>query len=361
MTICPSTIFVRLLGAATLLVLSSLVLQGCDLTQHAAASARDEGNYVAPRVDDGSGSCQKPGVCPEQGRSTQKSGFTDNTGWKDASSCCDICQDAKKVNCFDPAQCGKKTGDDDWDFLIFDQIWVPQLCASLAEGHDPTVTHPVSTLCSAKATNTAGMSIHGLWPSYYGGYPQCCRPPASLSPNDLPASLQQQAWQQWADPTFDSGDGCAFCSMWAHEFLKHGTCLTDTMAGYFEATLFLHALLKPQVSELEALLAGAGTNEIDVSAITDIFAPYDMQVVCDPKDPSATESVGVVLEIRTCWKAKPGFSRSNPDPELLEQFSCAKSEPSCPAKVIAKQGKAVSMTTMTAESSSETDKHDLMF
>jgi len=65
--------------------------------------------------------CARPGVCPKQPRGVMPSGFTNNTGWVDMNTCCEICEGAKRVNCLNPATCGQKTGDDDWDFLVFDQ------------------------------------------------------------------------------------------------------------------------------------------------------------------------------------------------------------------------------------------------
>jgi len=281
--------------------------------------------------------CVVSGVCPASPRGVAKSGFTSNTGWSDGSSCCDICEGVKPVNCFNPPTCGSKIGDDDWDYAVLDQIWLPQLCGAFDQGHDPTLTHAPGARCRADARTRGGLSIHGLWPNYVGGYPTCCRP-QTVSPHMLPAPLQILAEQAWVDPTWRDGDGCAFCSMWAHEHMKHGTCMADDMAGYFNVTLSLVARVQERSQKVESLLEAAVDQPISTAAIEEVYLPFSVQVVCDPRDPLATETVGVFLELRTCWNRAPGFSRQRPDVGLLSQTPCAISlPPSCPGLIRVRQ------------------------
>ncbi len=44
-----------------------------------------------------------------------------------------------------PNTCHNKTGDQDYDYLLLDLLWLPQFCAALSEGHDPTLSHTAGT------------------------------------------------------------------------------------------------------------------------------------------------------------------------------------------------------------------------
>lgn len=277
--------------------------------------------------------CALPGICPKQPGGVMPSGFTNNTGWVDMNTCCDICEGAKRVNCLNPATCGQKTGNDDWDFLVFDQIWLPQLCAAFDQGHDPTLTHAPGTQCSTRTRRRSGLSIHGLWPNYVGGWPQCCNSVA-MTPSMLPADLQLLAEEEWVDPAWRDGDDCSFCGMWAHEHMKHGTCLADDMASYFNATLMLNKRQRNVTEAVEAVLNQAAGQLLATAKIAAAFAPRTVEVVCDPKDPMANSTVGVFLELRSCWQRGPGFTRQQPHATLLEQVDCVVSRPTCPDLVM---------------------------
>eukprot|EP00930_Biecheleria_cincta_P076042 TRINITY_DN63248_c0_g1_i1.p1 TRINITY_DN63248_c0_g1~~TRINITY_DN63248_c0_g1_i1.p1 ORF type:complete len:334 (-),score=39.23 TRINITY_DN63248_c0_g1_i1:283-1284(-) len=281
--------------------------------------------------------CAVAGACPSSSRGVAPSGFTNNTGWSPGGTgCCDICSAAgtRKVNCFDAATCGHKTGDDDWDFLVLDQIWLPQLCRALAHGHDPTLTHLPGAVCRADATRRSSLSIHGLWPNYVGGYPQCCRH-ISL-PQKLPLEVLTKAREEWVDPTHAAAtpgkdDECAFCSMWAHETMKHGTCFAMDMIGYFKAALGLLERLQEYTRAANELLANASQVAVKTNDLIHIFAPRRVQILCDDQDANNSKSAGVFLELRTCWNRTanqqgdsdlvwidcPGKPVGTPCPELL--------------------------------------------
>lgn len=81
-------------------------------------------------------------------------GFTNFTGWYDGLGddlCCNLCSETThregyfSVDADEGADIVFAPGE--FDYLIFDQIWLPQWCAALQEGHDPTLSHPVGTLC----------------------------------------------------------------------------------------------------------------------------------------------------------------------------------------------------------------------
>jgi len=278
-----------------------------------------------PASSHSSDSCGAPGMCPATGRATDRSGFTNNTGWQpDGHSCCDICDvpGTKTVNCFNPATCGRKTGDNDWDFLILDQIWLEQLCAAFDQGHDPTLTHMPGVTCRSDARRTTGLSIHGLWPNYVGGYPQCCS--QTTLPVDLPSALLEQARAEWVDPTTADGDKCGFCSMWAHEAMKHGTCFSKDTENYFHSTLNLLSRMKDKTLKVNGLLQSASVYPVKASDLAAIYAPFQVQLVCDARDRYVSKSSdsGVFLELRTCWNRTAGFSYDTPDVNELYQISC---------------------------------------
>mmetsp|Transcript_102056 Transcript_102056/g.288195 ORF Transcript_102056/g.288195 Transcript_102056/m.288195 type:complete len:339 (-) Transcript_102056:125-1141(-) len=300
---------VRLVFSAALVV-TSLFLRGC-------------GGGEEPSPDPPPPSCHAQGACPSDGLGTDRNGFTNNTGWApDGKACCDICAapGTKKVNCFDPTTCGHKTGRDDWDFVILDQIWLPQLCRALVEGHDPTVTHQPGTRCTTGARRTSGLSIHGLWPNYVGGYPQCCEHIAL--PEKLPAAIVAEAAEEWVDPTVKANDDCGFCSMWAHETMKHGTCLAKDMVGYFDTTLGLLRRLRKQTDEVSAVLRLASLGRVQTDDLKGVFAPRTVQFLCDPRDRRSTNDTGVFLELRTCWNRTAAFSPARPSAEDFAPIDC---------------------------------------
>lgn len=137
--------------------------------------------------------------------------------------------------CFDETDldCQNKTGNGDYDYVLFDQIWLPAFCASLENGFDPTLTHLEGSLCqqqgqrqgqgqSPAAPASSKLSIHGMWPNYYNGYPQCCDleggggggSTAALRPQEV---LQWSSWpalqQHWPDRTAPAESPCAVCLM----------------------------------------------------------------------------------------------------------------------------------------------------
>eukprot|EP00929_Paragymnodinium_shiwhaense_P077601 TRINITY_DN39982_c0_g1_i1.p1 TRINITY_DN39982_c0_g1~~TRINITY_DN39982_c0_g1_i1.p1 ORF type:complete len:334 (-),score=55.28 TRINITY_DN39982_c0_g1_i1:222-1223(-) len=304
----------------------------------AVVSARSDAQ--SPLLQRPESSCHVPGQCPSQqaGRfSAAASTFTNMTGWsKDSSACCDICaSEDTKVHCFDKSKCGQKKGDvNDWDFLVFDQIWMPQYCRALEQGHDPTMTHSAGTRCSSDAQRLTGLSIHGLWPNYYGGFPACCQKGLKL-PQSLPDDLLEVAKKEWSDPTFAAGDKCSVCSMWAHETMKHGSCFSNDIPGYFRSALGVFESLKQKTMFMNAFLEKSQGKIIDRDVLAVIHAPFKVEFMCDLEDPRNSTEVGVFLEMHTCWNRKDTFTPEHADAKDLHQIDCPPSGMAggCPERI----------------------------
>lgn len=225
-------------------------------------------------------------------------GFTNDTGWSntDAESCCQIClPGTPSTVCFTSTpECLSKTGDGDFDYLLLDQIWLPQFCASLSDGIDPTLSHLAGSTCGSYPHK---LSIHGLWPNYFGGYPQCCNAsgnmvaltPAEVTSWDIWPILQDQ----WADPT--STGECSVCYMLNHEWQKHGACYSTEPYQYFADTLSLTSSLQ----NINNRLTSFEGQTIPTSSIRTMY-PKDVNVICDAYN-KPSDNTGLLLEIRTCW------------------------------------------------------------
>lgn len=222
-------------------------------------------------------------------------------GWLDQERCVDICgvtpessvERPKPVVCFDPndADCASKTGDGDYDYLLLSQHWVPSMCRGLAEGYDTTLTHQAGAVCTDDAPNL--LALHGLWPNYTTGFPQCCGSGMPLSPRDVhtwPEELRQDLADHQGDPTqgnFDDG----ICHILNHEWQKHGTCFSDgDPQRYFEVGLELTDRLAAATAAVSAWVGTTQSRE----AITDLY-DLPIQLLCDKHHPTD------LLEIHTCW------------------------------------------------------------
>lgn len=222
-------------------------------------------------------------------------------GWLDADRCVDICggtpespvERPKPVVCFDPddADCANKTGDGDYDYLLLSQHWIPSMCRGLAEGYDTTVTHQAGATCTDDAPNR--LTLHGLWPNYTSGFPQCCGSGAVLAPQEVhtwPEELRQGLADHQGDPTQTSFED-GVCHILNHEWQKHGTCFSDgDPQRYFEVGLELTGRLAEANATVDAWTGTTQRRE-------DITGLYDqpIQLLCDKHHPTD------LLEIHTCW------------------------------------------------------------
>jgi hypothetical protein len=282
-------------------------------------------------------------------------GFSNNTGWASMSSfsCCDIClEDMPQVVCFNEVTCGDKTGMGDYDYLLMDHISLQQMCRGMAHEfpytrHDPTLTHLSSSRCAADADSQPymqglGLSIHGLWPNYVDGYPQCCGQNDPVDPEvvtsfDIWPTLQQR----WKDPTVPNKVECEACYMLNHEWQKHGTCLSpapqqpatkgggaaadpDAVYWYFDLALTIDALMSSTLQTMNAFV-----DVVPLTSITELFE-RDVQVLCDPFDQPNNATHARFLELRTCWSMASGTPTLIDCPlALTSTFSAP-----CPANVV---------------------------
>jgi ribonuclease T2 len=104
--------------------------------------------------------------------------------------------------------------------------WSPQYCRTRG-----TTDH-----LQCGADTDFGFILHGLWPEGEGqSWPQYCRP---VGP--IPADVSRRAF--CATPSVD---------LQQHEWAKHGSCMTESPAAYFEAgTALFNALKWPDMDRL---------------------------------------------------------------------------------------------------------------
>ncbi|CAM9228680.1 unnamed protein product, partial [Ectocarpus fasciculatus] len=187
-----------------------------------------------------------------------------------SNSCCDACLPGTNATvCFDlNGSCSNSTGDGDYDFLLLDEMWIPQFCRALSNSYDPTLSHVEGMHCDY-ASNT--FSIHGLWPNYVDGYPQCCNASGNLKPLD-PTIVEE--WDiypaleaNWYDPTTSSD--CSTCYLLNHEWEKHGNCFSPGDAStYFSTGL----QLRESLEDIDNIIAGLSGTIVNTSVIEDLYA-----------------------------------------------------------------------------------------
>eukprot|EP01038_Epipyxis_sp_PR26KG_P009480 gene9480-12771_t len=271
-------------------------------------------------------------------------GFTNITGWTADESCCSLCDNIQSpVVCFPnttyKVSCSLKSGaPNDYDYLVFDQIWMPQLCSALKQGHDPTLSHLENSLCTTSAlSGTPRLTIHGLWPNYYGGYPQCCD--ATQSSNDVLIASEVEQWPiweelsyNWFDPTTTLSNSnhtnCSICYILNHEYEKHGTCFSsNSPEQYFSSGLQINTLLSNTNQVINSYVT---YKEILTSNITALY-PKAVNVLCDPQESHLTNSdlsiinvkkIGVLLEIQTCWVVSKNNHISPNSATVFEMIDC---------------------------------------
>ncbi len=247
----------------------------------------------------------EPETASVDAKKAEKPAFDYPGGWT-GDACVDICGVTEgspvdrppAVVCFDKQdeKCAAKTGQGDYDYLMLSQHWLPTMCMGLDAGYDSTVTHRAGSRCVADAPSR--LTVHGLWPNYTKGFPQCCGSAQPLDPAQVrnwPEELRQSLQDSQPDPTTTDFDP-AICEIFNHEWQKHGTCFRDTgdvdgdARAYFETGLLLADRLLSADDTLDGW-AGTTQSRADIEALY----PKDVQVLCDSR------SVERLLEIHTCW------------------------------------------------------------
>lgn len=247
-----------------------------------------------------------------------------------APACVDICRNVTDpVVCAKHGRCGKGVPGD-FDYFVFSQLYLPQYCASLARGVDPTISHPPGTKCVSKPRRA--LSIHGarerarrrsalvaftesqlaaragLWPNYYDGFPFCCnKTSGTLCAARLAPPLVDDMQREWRDPaSVDAAHTVA--GLWNHEYQKHGSCFAASVgdaAAFVRAVLALDARLAPQSAAVDAF---RGRGPVDVAALAAVYSSA-VQLVCDGTAPAAHREP-LLLELRTCFNVTTnGFDR----------------------------------------------------
>lgn len=235
--------------------------------------------------------------------------------------CVDICAGAAgRPTCptRDPECERKAQRPGDFDYLLLEQLFLPQFCRELLIGVDPTLEHrPVAKFPSGIACRPhrvrSQLSIHGLWPNYVAGFPTCCnisdatvnRPYDPRKFTREHKALLQDMNEQWVDPTQPEGGLDALCELYNHEFQKHGLCYGADASGSYEesARIFFEATMRAAGSHSNAtdmINAWAVDPEPPRRYVADVRAlfPKHVQVLCSA-DSSFRNELGA---IRTCFK-----------------------------------------------------------
>eukprot|EP01031_Cornospumella_fuschlensis_P029666 gene29666-35809_t len=156
--------------------------------------------------------CYKEPACTNVFAKYDATGFTNLTGWDPndtvfpTSSCCDICTTPVQ-----PLQSAVKAVD--YSYLLLDQIWLPQFCNALTQGHDPTLSHLQGSTCMSSVTNsTPRLTIHGLWPNIAHGNNTCCFSDSAQPYEPLDPALVEQwpIWPELQDEWFDPTVSCTY-------------------------------------------------------------------------------------------------------------------------------------------------------
>lgn len=232
--------------------------------------------------------------------------------------CCQICLPGTPPTvCFNKADplCKAKTGNGDYDFLLLSQIWQPQFCDSLQRGFDPTLTHLIDTTCGESAPTD--LRIHGLWPNYVNGYPQCCNSTAASSYTLEPSEVVEWEIYPQLQANFAGVvkmDTCAVCYTLNHEWLKHGGCYSPgDPQTYFADSIAISNL----VLDSTKIINSIGGTIVETSYLESLY-PATINVVCDPCA-NLNDETGSFLELRTCWARD--LSPFNCPPSSAGQFT----------------------------------------
>jgi ribonuclease T2 len=233
--------------------------------------------------------------------------------------CVDICVNAKTTpTCLTGApEClAKKQQPRDYDYLLLEQIFVPQFCRDLLKGVDSTISHqnvlpyPNGITCKPEVVESE-LTIHGLWPNYNDGYVACCNATDTIGNHPYDAAkfadshekLLRQMKNEWVDPT-QSNEYDSLCEIYNHEFQKHGLCYGATgddydlaAANYFRATLNAASTRESATRQIRRW-AKAATPQTTLAEIAALY-PKKVQILC-----SAVDGVNQLSAIRTCY-AKP--------------------------------------------------------
>ncbi|GMF30764.1 unnamed protein product [Phytophthora fragariaefolia] len=239
-------------------------------------------------------------------------------GWSRAnptSECVDICSAPAKTCLTSAVDCLAKTETPgDFDYLVLEQLFMPQFCRDLLKGYDETISHqnvdvyPNGTTCVASRVKSE-LTIHGLWPNYNDGYVSCCNPNSTVTNQPynaaefalLESDLLATMGEKWIDATQESTYD-TLCEIYEHEFQKHGLCyhadgddFISAAVTYFTATLNTAEHLSTATEQINKWAA----QPTPQTTLAEIEALYDHGVIvlC-----SSVDGNNSLSSIRTCSK-----------------------------------------------------------
>ncbi|ETP30717.1 hypothetical protein F442_20332 [Phytophthora nicotianae P10297] len=257
-------------------------------------------------------------------------------GWVDGSTssgeCVDICS-APSATCLtkDPTCLAKEKVPGDFDYLVLEQLFVPQFCRDLLVGVDGTSSHqnvnpyPNGTVCVPERV-VSKLTIHGLWPNYNDGYVSCYNPSDTVEndPYDAvkfsenQATLLAEMGEKWIDASADSTYD-TLCEIYDHELQKHGLCYAAQGAGleaaavtYFEATLNTADRISAATEQINAWAA----LDTPQTTLAEIEALYGHKVMVFG---SAVDGENKLSVIRTCYEKPTDIGSDGP----TTQIDCA--------------------------------------
>ncbi|KAG7392936.1 hypothetical protein PHYPSEUDO_013424 [Phytophthora pseudosyringae] len=248
------------------------------------------------------------------------------------NQCVDICSAPSKTCLTSDAACLAKTETPgDFDYLVLEQLFVPQFCRDLLEGVDSTISHqnvdvyPNGTACVDSVVKSE-LTIHGLWPNYDDGYVSCCNPSATVT--NAPYNAADFAAQQstllasmgdkWVDATQESTYD-TLCEIYDHEFQKHGLCYAadgddyiSAAVTYFTATLSTADRISSATEQINKW-AAQSTPQTTLAEIEALYG-HSVMVLC-----SAVDGNNQLSAIRSCYEKPANVTSEGP----TTQIDCA--------------------------------------
>lgn len=244
-------------------------------------------------------------------------------GWRPSNppqqQCVDICAGGSgRPTCptADPECLDKAQRPGDFDYLLLEELFLPQFCRELLIGIDPTLEHrnvnkyPAGIACHPERVKSE-LSIHGLWPNYVAGFPTCCNISAAVHNEPFDprrfaadhAELVREMGARWVDPTQPFGGFDSLCELYNHEFQKHGLCYAADAESYDQsARIFFEATMRAAASHANATAAinqwaAAESTSTHVTDVKALF-PTKVQVLCSASK-AAKNQFG---SVRSCFQ-----------------------------------------------------------
>ncbi|KAF4318792.1 hypothetical protein G195_007802, partial [Phytophthora kernoviae 00238/432] len=278
------------------------------------------------------------------------------------AQCVDICSAPSKTCLTSDAACLAKTSTPgDFDYLVLEQLFVPQFCRDLLKGYDSTVSHqnvdvyPNGTSCVESVVKSE-LTIHGLWPNYNDGYVSCCNPSSTITNDPYNAAdfaaaqsaLSATMGEKWVDAT-QATTYDTLCEIYNHEFQKHGLCYQaagddyiSAAVTYFTATLNTADRLSSATEKINAW-AAQSTPQTTLAELEALYN-HDIIVLCSSVDGNNSLSA-----IRTCYEKPTNITSDGP----TTQTDCATITASSPF-ALCSGDYPIQLTAYTAPDSSST-------